>query len=94
MGDLEGPETEHSRYSHELNTIIMYYDSTTEIGKVALKWREDFKVSVLCYLKGITNGLRCELRLARTPYELRAYKTRVAARPFVSFRIAVRTDTL
>jgi hypothetical protein len=43
MGDLEDPD---SRYSHELNTIIMYYDSTTEIGKVALKWRKDFKASV------------------------------------------------
>ena len=48
MDDLEDPETEHSRYSRELNTIIMYYDNTTEIGKVALniKWREDFKASV------------------------------------------------
>ncbi|CAG8573636.1 16273_t:CDS:2, partial [Acaulospora colombiana] len=46
MGDLEDPETEHSRYNRELNNIIMYYDKTTEIGKMALKWKEDFKASI------------------------------------------------
>ncbi|CAB4419588.1 unnamed protein product [Rhizophagus irregularis] len=43
MGDLKDPEMEHSRYNLELNTITSYYDGTTEIGKKARKWKEEFK---------------------------------------------------
>ena len=46
MGDLADPETEHRRYTLEINDIINYYDKTTEIGKMALKWKEDFKASI------------------------------------------------
>lgn len=45
MGDLKDPEMEHSRYNLELNTITSYYDGTTEIGKKARKWKEEFKAS-------------------------------------------------
>ncbi|CAI2193800.1 13649_t:CDS:10, partial [Funneliformis geosporum] len=45
MGDLKNPEMEHSRYNLELNTITSYYDETTEIGKKALNWKEEFKAS-------------------------------------------------
>ena len=45
MGDLVDPETEHRRYILEINNIIAYYDKATEIGKMALKWK-DFKASI------------------------------------------------
>ncbi|CAG8704847.1 6916_t:CDS:2 [Funneliformis caledonium] len=45
MGDLADLETEYCRYTLEINDIINYYDKTTEIRKMTLKWKEDFKIS-------------------------------------------------
>ncbi|RIA85530.1 hypothetical protein C1645_781706, partial [Glomus cerebriforme] len=73
MGDLKDPKMEHSQYNLELNTITSYYNETTEIGKKARKWREEFKKCCSVLIEYLVSCL-----LTWTSYELFAYKTRVA----------------
>lgn len=68
------------RYILEINNIIAYYDKATEIGKMALKWKDLRQVFLLLHERKavIFNGLLASCSLAWTPYKLLTCKTRVA----------------
>ncbi|PKY13044.1 hypothetical protein RhiirB3_424778 [Rhizophagus irregularis] len=79
MGDLKDPEMEHSRYNLELNTITSYYDGTTEIGKKARKWKEEFKASYFVLTRvACSSVIVSDCLFAQTPCELLACKAKVA----------------
>ncbi|RUP50892.1 hypothetical protein BC936DRAFT_137196 [Jimgerdemannia flammicorona] len=46
-GNLQEEDTEHSRYTAELNVIGKYYDEASEVGQKLQKWKKAFKASIM-----------------------------------------------
>jgi hypothetical protein len=54
-------ETEHDRYSKELDAIGKHYAEMLEVGKKVLKWKRGFMATILILFHDVPHQLPCRL---------------------------------